>query len=99
PHPSPTLFPYTTLFRSRATPSAVRRRDHGPVLPRRDPGAHAARAHDQQRRGAVGIRTPLQERCPGYRQRDGARDAAVTYATAARSEEHTSELQSLRHLV
>src|SRR5207302_9423993 len=61
-------------------------------LPRRDPGAHAARAHDQQRRGAVGVRTPLQERCPGHRQRDGARDAAVTYATRGRLRARVLEL-------
>src|SRR5207247_4783171 len=57
-----------------------------------DPGAHAARAHDQQRRGAVGVRTHLQERRPGYRQRDGARDAAVTYATRRRLRARVLEL-------
>src|SRR5258705_2769516 len=62
--PRSTLFPYTTLFRSRAgRPAAVRIPASGPrVL-------------------AAGL--------PAVRQRGRER----------RSEEHTSELQSLRHLV
>src|SRR2546426_5990038 len=63
--PRSTLFPYTTLFRSR---------DSGALLPRRDPGAHPARAHDQQRRGTVGVRALVQERSVGHRQCDGARE-------------------------
>src|SRR2546429_542222 len=43
----------------RPPPPALRRRDQGPVLPRRDSGTHAARAHDQQCRGAVGVWTSL----------------------------------------
>src|SRR5262247_1795930 len=57
--PRSTLFPYTTLFQSRADP------------------AHGGRRPDG--RGVAGSR-----RLPGER---------------GRSEEHTSELQSLRHLV
>src|SRR5437899_8510550 len=61
--PRSTLFPYTTLFRSR-----VRRCAGGTVLGRdRTPGTHP--------------------RC------------ARRHARVRRSEEHTSELQSLRHLV
>src|SRR5207244_3623821 len=41
---------------------------------------------------AVGVRTPLQERRPGHRQRDGARDAAVTYATRRRLRARVLEL-------
>src|SRR2546425_7099978 len=65
--PRSTLFPYTTLFRSR-------------LLPRRAVGA---RRHGR-RAGAAGARD---------RERLDAR------APAARSEEHTSELQSLAYLV
>src|SRR2546425_5922812 len=66
--PRSTLFPYTTLFRSRDTaPRAVR----GPLPRARRPSPRAARA----RRGL----------------------SASTYAQ--RSEEHTSELQSLAYLV
>src|SRR5438045_8125029 len=53
--PRPTLFPYTTLFRSGATVRA--------------------------------------------RPADGAVHAAAHRPAGSRSEEHTSELQSLRHLV
>src|SRR5437899_8856175 len=56
--PRSTLFPYTTLFRSRSE-SATR-------------GPRTARAAPRPRRG---------------------------YLVTTRSEEHTSELQSLRHLV
>src|SRR6266567_4246857 len=45
----------------RATSPAVRRRDSRALLPRRDPVTHAARAHDQQCRGAVGGRASVQE--------------------------------------
>src|SRR5262245_63121487 len=65
--PISTLFPYTTLFRSRAAGQARARDAQGP-------GAY--QAHDVVAPGA-GIRSQDQ----------------------FRSEEHTSELQSLRHLV
>src|SRR5438045_8319739 len=61
--PRPTLFPYTTLFRSGARVCATR----GPAPPL----------------DAVRARAPW--RSPGW--------------CRTRSEEHTSELQSLRHLV
>src|SRR5205814_10100511 len=66
--PRSTLFPYTTLFRSRQR-SRRRRRAH-----RLLPGRH----------GGGGLQLHVQE---PHRRRPG------------RSEEHTSELQSLRHLV
>src|SRR5687768_18097465 len=62
--PRSTLFPYTTLFRSRAP-------DQGPRL-----GAHPVRPLGN--RGASGLLHPY---------------------PSARSEEHTSELQSRLHLV
>src|SRR5438045_4462123 len=68
-----TLFPYTTLFRSR---DAGKRDADGT---RRDQGANGDRPADRFRRGA-GL-----DRIGGQ--------------AGERSEEHTSELQSLRHLV
>src|SRR5438093_9336511 len=61
PPPRSTLFPYTTLFRSR------------PTLPH---------THRQHRRG-----------------RGGQREQDTRRPFVARSEEHTSELQSLTNLV
>src|SRR5258705_3967886 len=66
--PRSTLFPYTTLFRSRGL--SLR------LDPRRAPRA---------RRAESGPRAAPRRRAP---HREGTR-----------SEEHTSELQSLRHLV
>src|SRR5262245_63909472 len=66
PPPRSTLFPYTTLFRSRPDREHPRRLGHLQHHPEGEP--------------------------PGARRRDGR-------AVRPRSEEHTSELQSLRHLV
>src|SRR2546425_1944819 len=65
--PRSTLFPYTTLFRSRS-------RVHPQAL-RREPLAPHGRPHEEPRQAQVGERAH------------------------ARSEEHTSELQSLAYLV
>src|SRR5690606_41376954 len=76
--PRSTLFPYTTLFRSRG-----RRRHHGadgrgdPPRPGRPGAAHRRHQQDGQARRQSGSRA----------------------AGAARSEEHTSELQSRENLV
>src|SRR5690242_21292805 len=82
--PRSTLFPYTTLFRSRC-----RRLGSGP----------AARAEADPtdglvlRRGEQGVRAAV----PGRRAR--SRADAAGHAGRARSEEHTSELQSHVNLV
>src|SRR5437764_8658114 len=75
PPPPATLFPYTTLFRSRRRPLWRR-------LDRHAPGHHrgVAQAH------LLGVR------CCGRRGRPGR-------WRPARSEEHTSELQSPMYLV
>src|SRR2546422_7267002 len=74
--PRSTLFPYTTLFRSRHPAGAS-------VLPaRRDPRVRVAAA-----RGEGGVVATM-------RYAGGAPVLAL-----ARSEEHTSELQSRLHLV
>src|SRR5437899_8685233 len=76
PPPRSTLFPYTTLFRSRATD----RGDRGNGRQRlEEPGRGPAQA-------AAGLLVP-----PAAR--------SSRFDCTARSEEHTSELQSLRHLV
>src|SRR5689334_23956746 len=83
--PRSTLFPYTTLFRSRAHP-ASRRVAPGTVVAARADGDDAVRAwrlqgHGAARAGAGGVRRARVPR------------------SSSRSEEHTSELQSQFHLV
>src|SRR5205814_10454270 len=87
------LFPYTTLFRSRDIHHDVARAEV----------THGAKPHDvefelflpdvdaDRHGGASGIAddTARQDAVPGLEAPNGA----------VRSEEHTSELQSLRHLV
>src|SRR5262249_58623151 len=90
PPPSSTLFPYTTLFRSdRSAPS--RRRD----LPARDrPLALTVRApRPSGRRGSAAVVLGRITRLVS----EG--DPRVLQIAIARSEEHTSELQSLTNLV
>src|SRR5262245_64999667 len=81
--PSSTLFPYTTLFRS-VVAEALRQR-----LPRRAGRRYEAAvlAVDHVDAAHIGGR-PLRRRREQVAQR-----------RHRRSEEHTSELQSLRHLV
>src|SRR5205814_9775442 len=87
-HPLLTPFPYTTLFRSLVR--IIRRPPRlGRVLARR--AVHVVES--------LGARVVRLEVFVGERPR--GRDAAVVanLAEVGRSEEHTSELQSLRHLV
>src|SRR5690348_17854867 len=77
--PTSTLFPYTTLFRSRPAPAADGHRSDAPR-------PHRGRARPPD----GGVRA----------MRLAAVAVVVVCATAAaRSEEHTSELQSPVHLV
>src|SRR2546427_8219234 len=71
--PRSTLFPYTTLFRSRAGNSPQRSRFHGRLY---------RQSHSRRRR----VLLAALYRGPGER-------------AAARSEEHTSELQSQSNIV
>src|SRR5438045_5159308 len=77
PSPTSTLFPYTTLFRSRKSqpPGSCRSNHKAGAAPGR-----------RRKSGWLGIRP-----CP--------RPEAPNRRVWCRSEEHTSELQSLRHLV
>src|SRR5205823_13031766 len=81
--PIPTLFPYTTLFRSPSDAARPRQRlhPHGPPVGVDARGDHRAEA--RRRRCALRVREP----------RDALRRDPL------RSEEHTSELQSLAYLV
>src|SRR5438309_4975720 len=81
--PRPTLFPYTTLFRSRAG-AGVRRTERHLV---RGHGGPAARAAPRESFIAAAL------------VRNAARPGALLAAGGLRSEEHTSELQSQFHLV
>src|SRR2546425_3656558 len=76
--PRSTLFPYTTLFRSRAAERPLVKADHARA---RDPGGHATH---QPGPGADGD--------PRLHPGSGG-------GVRPRSEEHTSELQSLAYLV
>src|SRR3712207_7667773 len=77
--PRSTLFPHTTLFRSRSPLAAA------------DATLRLGRERARGRRRGCGAR-PLAER-------GGADPPAEFHRAAARSEEHTSELQSRQYLV
>src|SRR5205814_10108963 len=81
--PRSTLFPYTTLFRSIGAARAGHSDGARRDLRRRPRRSPADAARDGQERH----RRVCQPRRGGWLRR------------ASRSEEHTSELQSLRHLV
>src|SRR5699024_12694236 len=85
--PRPTPFPYTTLFRSRLRP-------RGAVLPRDEhPPAGGACRHRGDHRDRPG------RRADPHRPRRTAEPRPGGGAPPARSEEHTSELQSRFDLV
>src|SRR5262245_64595978 len=92
--PRPTLFPYTTLFRSSqqrppgAGQNQVWRNDHK----RQDDSDQALRQRPQAQGETEDVPEPVGA---------GLRFFALPQKKAKerRSEEHTSELQSLRHLV
>src|SRR5207253_11199755 len=86
PPPKPTLFPYTTLFRSQRIQPPRR----APTARRRACGGRRCRPV----RGGAGVR----DRCA--RVRSACRRTWARYRlNSLRSEEHTSELQSRGHLV
>src|SRR5207253_10577712 len=81
--PTSTLFPYTTLFRSFRSPSHHHALRRAPAFQRGPQSTVEAEAVDRRR----------------ARQRADAQQARAGPLEAARSEEHTSELQSRGHLV
>src|SRR5690606_41428099 len=86
--PESTLFPYTTLFRSRRADDL--RRANGARAVHRRPPERARYADLRGRRRGLG-------RAAAARRSDEA--AARGAEALARSEEHTSELQSRENLV
>src|SRR3546814_5678740 len=84
-----TLFPYTTLFRS---PDRRRRLVHAaaPRHPARDRADDAARVGAHRRGDVPALRRTLCD--------DAGRPRAVDRHHSLRSEEHTSELQSLMRI-
>src|SRR5438045_8011256 len=85
PPPRSTLFPYTTLFRSGLDAQSEDRLDH----------AGGGRRHDDVTvlHGNLLVQGGRLRLATGGAVHDASRQRP------ARSEEHTSELQSLRHLV
>src|SRR5258705_1270815 len=84
PPPRSTLFPYTTLFRSPPPPQS---QGHGPGQGHgRGPGGGRGGFRGGQRRGRP-------------QESEGAGGPDSDLSEKVRSEEHTSELQSLRHIV
>src|SRR5205823_8532894 len=99
PHPPPTLFPYTTLFRSRPVLYVG-----GGVLSARATAELEALAealevpvaHTLMGKGCLSASHPLLLGQSGFWGTPISNDKC---RTADRSEEHTSELQSLAYLV
>src|SRR2546423_8882202 len=90
--PRSTLFPYTTLFRSSIRPldrAGARRAGHARELARR-PGLLRVRGAPLADRGGMGACSP---------PRTGRNGERLGVDGERRSEEHTSELQSLAYLV
>src|SRR3546814_6650398 len=96
-----TRFPYTTLFRSAGQPDRL---DHG-ALPQRLPGPLDLQILDRD--DAVPVREDVPCRiqdldqvcCRGLRRSlDGGEPFARSFIIDIRSEEHTSELQSLMRI-
>src|SRR5205814_4862258 len=93
--PEPPLFPYTTLFRSARRLAGV-----DPALrhlPRRQPGRHVDAPADKDQ--ALGVEQHDADAGPIKPQLAVGQAHRAALAPLPRSEEHTSELQSLRHLV
>src|SRR2546429_2921060 len=88
--PRSTLFPYTTLFRSRRAG-----RDHAEIDPAAQALPEGARAAPRRARGGVTFGTAA-DPGSGYPSRPYGWRSASSHS---RSEEHTSELQSRLHLV
>src|SRR5205814_10238369 len=92
-HPAlPTLFPYTTLFRSISAPNSLKRLAH----PARFELTTSAFGGQRSIQLSYGCQRKVST---SERERGIQVDECRRNCVADRSEEHTSELQSLRHLV
>src|SRR3712207_7146133 len=87
--PRSTLFPYTTLFRSRRKRDQRKRQpgEASPQQPALDAGAQVRLGPDNQNKGQK-----------TKKQHAELKKCGIAHARA-RSEEHTSELQSRQYLV
>src|SRR5205814_7103954 len=95
PPPSPTPFPYTTLFRSRRPASVpAESRSKAPIIDFGRDAIARYRRFDIDKHPAR--RECGEELVPTLFAEDAVRHRVLG---EKRSEEHTSELQSLRHLV
>src|SRR5437016_11704292 len=90
PPPRPPLFPYTTLFRSERRGTASASRPQGPLV-----WIHAASVGEAT--SVLGFIEQLLSTRPSLEVL--ITTGTVTSARLLRSEEHTSELQSLTNLV
>src|SRR5207249_9680086 len=97
--PPTTLFPYTTLFRSDAAPHRIMLNEVGDLKQRRRAG-HRSVGHGRSAISAArqhAARWPPPQSCnSGYAS---WQRATASEQRGARSEEHTSELQSRFDLV
>src|SRR3546814_8227127 len=97
-----TLFPYTTLFRSRAGPGNAGLDVRGGTGPRLHPRpvrtARGDRAGGGRIRGAAADRRATGRHGAGAGRDGKARPFDAGGAGGGRSEEHTSELQSLMRI-
>src|SRR5439155_26049121 len=93
--PTPTLFPYTTLFRSRRLVLLADRAVLSPArLPQLDGGREPGLGRTRHRRPSRVQALAREPASPGQ-----SALAALAGDRDQRSEEHTSELQSRGHLV
>src|SRR5205823_12517659 len=97
--PTSPLFPYTTLFRSRGGQRRVRAKNRHVQPPLRALPAEACRFAVQDCEVIEQIRREENERDGQRRQHQGDVESFAPSADRGRSEEHTSELQSLAYLV
>src|SRR3712207_9335789 len=94
--PRSTLFPYTTLFRSRPRDAAGEEEAQGPVAGGGGGPGAGGRADHGEAVGRAGQQRPDRRAEGGDGQRLVRRPAV---GDGGRSEEHTSELQSRQYLV
>src|SRR3989441_10564841 len=94
--PRSTLFPYTTLFRSDESEQELWMEKRQLIHVHRElVGEHDDDGEDH-RRGPDDRRADEDRLCRGF---EGVAGAVVGFEEVFRSEEHTSELQSLAYLV
>src|SRR5205823_12501093 len=95
PPPRSTLFPYTTLFRSARILKAAIGLSIAVCLA----GLARGQGVVVQRNLSLGLAKTIAETTLGECRAKGFHTAAAVVDRAGRSEEHTSELQSLAYLV